>query len=62
MSALAEQLGRVAGLHRAAVEDPDRARRPSASRSATSARMKRDASCACSGVAVRPVPIAQIGS
>jgi hypothetical protein len=31
-------------------------------RSLSSARMKAIASCACAGVATRPVPIAQIGS
>ena len=60
--AAAEQLGRVAGLDRAAVEDPDRRSAASSLRELTRARTKPQASSACSGVAVRPVPIAQIGS
>ena len=49
---LGEELGRVVRLDRAAVED----------RHVDQAAMKAWASCACSGVAVFPVPIAQTGS
>ena len=49
-------------LHRAAVLDPDRVGGNAPSRSARRLRMCAWTSCACAGVAVRPVPIAHTGS
>ena len=62
MSVRGEQLGGVVRLHGAAVEDPDRLAGRLRRGRATSERMKAIASAACSGVALRPVPIAQTGS
>ena len=57
-----EQLGGVLRLDAAAVEDARQLRLLLGERPATSARTNATASCACSAVATRPVPIAQIGS
>ena len=59
---LAEDLGCVAGLHGAAVEDANRLAGRAVVLSPTSERMKAIASAAWSGVALRPVPIAHTGS
>ena len=60
---LGEELRRVGRRHRAAVEDPHAACAAAApKRSASRARRNACASTAISGVAARPVPIAQTGS
>ena len=58
---LGEQLRRVVGLDAAAVEDLHAARHARAPR-VQRARRNACTACACSGVAVLPVPIAQTGS
>ena len=57
-----QELGGILGLDAAAVEDAGQLRPAPWRTAATRARTNATASCACSGVATRPVPIAQIGS